>query len=138
VFSLGTFNGGHPLMADVTTLNSKYQNIGGPAAGATQVAATSSLYSLVAYRPTSGGHTTVGVTAYVGDSAFQSGDWGKVTVNAANWLHNCQVGGTPTPTPSPTCTVGPWQLVATMPTYLLGAAGASDGKYFYVAGGYTF
>ena len=53
-------------MAGVTTLNSNFQNIVTLAAGATEVAAASNSNSLVAYRPVSGGHTTVGVTAYVG------------------------------------------------------------------------
>ena len=99
-FTLGTFNGGHPLMAGVTSLNSDFQNIVTPAAGATEVAATNLATSLVAFRPVSGGHTTVGVTAYVGADATQSGDWGKVIVNAGNWL--CGGGGTPTPTPTAT------------------------------------
>jgi hypothetical protein len=95
-FTLGTFNGGHPLMAGVTSLNSDFQNIVTPAAGATEVAATNLATSLVAFRPVTGGHTTVGVTAYVGFDATPSGDWGKVVVNAGNWL--CGGGGTPTPT----------------------------------------
>ena len=110
-FSLGTFNAGHPLMAGVTTLNSNFANIVTLAAGATEVAANNLGNSLVAYRPVSGGHTTVGVTAYVGAAATQSGHWGRVIVNAGNWLANCQ-GGSPTPTAtatatptgSPTCT----------------------------------
>jgi len=99
-FSLGTFNAAHPLMAGVTGLNSNFQNLVTPAAGATEVAATSLSTSLVAFRPVSGGHTTVGVTAYVGPESTQSGDWGRVIVNAGNWLRNCQ-GVTPTPTPTP-------------------------------------
>src|SRR5262245_32781686 len=87
-FTLGTHNPGHPLMAGVTTLNSDFQNVVTPAAGATEVAQNSLGQSLVAYRPVSGGHTTVGVTAYVGAAATQSGDWGKVIVNAGNWLAN--------------------------------------------------
>ena len=49
-------------------------------------------------------------------------------------------GGTPTPTPTgtPGCTLNPWQEVAAMPTDLYGAAGASDGTFFYAAGGYSF
>ena len=66
-----------------------------PAAGATQVAAEQLGNSLVAYRPVSGGHTTVGVTAYVGADSTQSGDWGKVIVNAGRWL-----GGSCAPVPS--------------------------------------
>ena len=85
-FTLGTHNAGHPLMAGVTTLNSDFANIVTLAAGATEVAQNNLGNSLVAYRPVSGGHTTVGVTAYVGAAATQSGDWGKVIVNAGNWL----------------------------------------------------
>ena len=33
---------------------------------------------------------------------------------------------------------GPWTPVANMPVDLYGAAGASDGTYFYAAGGYSF
>ncbi len=106
-FTLGTFNGGHPLMAGVTSLNSDFQNIVTPAAGATEVAATNLATSLVAFRPVSGGHTTVGVTAYVGADATQSGDWGKVIVNAGNWLGNCQGSPTPTPTATATATATP-------------------------------
>jgi N-acetylneuraminic acid mutarotase len=52
---------------------------------------------------------------------------------------SCAGGGTPTPTPSGTpCTTSPWQPVADMPTDLYGAAGASDGTFFYAAGGYSF
>ena len=105
-FSLGTFNAGHPLMAGVTTLNSNFLNIVTPAAGATEVAQDNFGESLVAFRPVSGGHTTVGVTAYVGVDATQNGDWGKVIVNAGNWLANCQ-GGTPTPTATATPTGTP-------------------------------
>src|SRR5207249_985681 len=47
-----------------------------------------------------------------------------------------------TPSPTPTCqpggTPGPWQNVANMPTDLYGAAGASNGTFFYAAGGYSF
>jgi len=107
VFSLGAFNAGHPLMAGVTALNSNFQNIVTLAAGATEVAATDLNTSLVAFRPVSGGHTTVGVTAYVGTESAQSGDWGKVIVNAGNWLRNCGGGATPTPTPTATATATP-------------------------------
>ena len=95
-FSLGTFNAGHPLMAGVTMLNSDFENVVFPAAGATEVAQDNFADSLVAYRPVSGGHTTVGVTAYVGSDATQSGDWGKVIVNAGRWLISGPCG-----TPSP-------------------------------------
>jgi hypothetical protein len=103
-FTLGTFNAGHPLMAGVTSLNSDFQNVVTPNVAATEVAATSLATSLVAFRPVSGGHTTVGVTAYVGAAATQSGDWGTVIVNAGRWLLPC---GTPSPTPTATATVTP-------------------------------
>src|SRR5437870_3363069 len=44
----------------------------------------------------------------------------------------------PTPTPTASPCEGPSQLVASMPIDLYGAAGASDGTYFYAAGGYSF
>src|SRR4029077_13805302 len=99
-FSLGTHNAGHPLMVGVTMLNSDFENLVIPAAGATEVAQDNFGDSLVAYRPVGGGHTTVGVPAYVGADATQSGDCVKVIVNAGNWLHVC--GATPTPTPTGT------------------------------------
>jgi hypothetical protein len=102
-FTLGTHNAAHPLMAGVTMLNSDFANIVTPAAGAIEVAQNNLGESLVAYRPVSGGHTTVAVTAYVGFDATQSGDWGKVIVNAGNSLINCQ-GPTPTSTPTATAT----------------------------------
>src|SRR5215475_351239 len=39
-------------------------------------------------------------------------------------------------TGTPSCTPSAWQDVANMPTDLYGAAGASDGTFFYAAGGY--
>jgi len=120
-FMLGPHNAGHPLMAGVTTLNSNIANIVTLASGAAEVAQNSLGLgeSLVAYRPVSGGHTTVGVTAYVGALAVQSGDWGKVIVNAGNWLNNCQ-GGTPTPTAtaSPTPTPTPTGMPGCTPRWL--------------------
>ena len=105
-FSLGAFNAGHPLMTGVATLNSVFANVVTPNAAATEVAQNNLGESLVAYRPVDT-HTTVGVTAYVGSAAIQSGDWGKVIVNAGNWLLNCQGSPTPTPTPSATPTATP-------------------------------
>jgi len=103
-FGLGTHNAGHPLMAGVTTLNSNFGNIVTPNAAATEVAQNTLGESLVAYRPV-GSHTTVGVTAYVGFDSTQSGDWGKVIVNAGNWLLGCGgVSPTPTATFTPTAT----------------------------------
>ena len=105
-FSFGAFNAGHPLMVGVATLNSDFANVVTPNAAATEVAQNSLGESLVAYRPVDT-HTTVGVTAYVGTAAIQSGDWGKVIVNAGNWLLNCQGSPIPTPTPSATPTATP-------------------------------
>jgi hypothetical protein len=58
-FTLGTFNAGHPLMAGVATLNSGFADNVTLAAGATEVAQTNFGTSLVAFRPVSGGHTTL-------------------------------------------------------------------------------
>jgi hypothetical protein len=107
-FSLGDFDTGHPLMAGVTALNSNFANIVTPNPAATEVAQNNLGESLVAFRPV-GTQTTIGVTAYVGGAAKESGDWGKVVVNAGNWLLNCQASPSPTPTPSatPTATSSP-------------------------------
>ena len=112
-FSLGTFNAGHPLMVGVATLNSDFANVVTPNAAATEVAQNSLGESLVAYRPV-GNHTTVGVTAYVGSAAIQIGDWGKVIVNAGNWLRNCQ--GSPTPTATAAATFTPTATATFTPT----------------------
>lgn len=128
-FTLGTFDPSHPLMAGVTALNSTEANFVEPLA-AIEVGQMDNGNSLVSFRPVSGGHTTIGVTAYVGDYALQSGDWGRVVVNAGTWLYNCLPGATPTPTP--TCE---WQFASSMPVDNYGAAGVSDGTYFYAAGG---
>lgn len=106
-FTLGTFNAGHPLMVGVTELNSNFQNVVTPAPGATEVAAASNGNSLVAYRLVGGSHTTVGITAFLGIFANQSGDWGRVIVNAGNWLGNNGCGPTPTPTSTATPTTTP-------------------------------
>src|SRR5262249_18496743 len=100
------FDAGHPLMAGVTALNSIFANIVTPNPAATEVAQNNLGESLVAFRPV-GTQTTVGVTAYVGGAATQSGDWGKIVVNAGNWLLTCQPSPTPTPTPSDTPTATP-------------------------------
>ena len=114
-FSLGAFNAGHPLMVGVAILNSDFANVVTPNAAATEVAQNSLGESLVAYRPVDT-HTTVGVTAYVGSAAKESGDWGKVVVNAGNWLLNCQGTPTPTPTPSATPTATPNPTPSVTPT----------------------
>jgi hypothetical protein len=105
-FTLGTFNAEHPLMAGVSELNSDFQNIVTPAPGATEVAAASNDNSLVAYRQV-GSSTTVGITAFLGVVANQSGHWGRVIVNAGNWLGNNGCGPTPTPTSTATPAVTP-------------------------------
>jgi N-acetylneuraminic acid mutarotase len=137
-FTLGTHNAGHPLMAGVTTLNSNFADIVTLAAGATEVAANNLGESLVAYRPV-GGHTTVGVTAYVGFDATQSGDWGKVIVNAGNWLANCQ-GGTPTPTatatPTGSCTPA-WQNEPPLGTARRNPATVVVGSNLYAITGFN-
>jgi len=114
-FSLGAFDAGHPLMAGVTTLNSIFANIVTPDPAATEVAQNNLGESLVAFRPV-GTQTTVGVTAYVGSAATQSGDWGKVVVNAGNWLLTCQASPTPTPSATPTATFSPTPTVTPSPT----------------------
>jgi len=72
-FSLGAFNAGHPLMAGVTALNSIFANIVTPNPAATEVAQNNLGESLVGFRPV-GTQTTIGVTAYVGTAATESGD----------------------------------------------------------------
>jgi hypothetical protein len=114
-FSLGAFDAGHPLMAGVTTLNSIFANIVTPNPAATEVAQNNLGESLVAFRPV-GTQTTIGVTAYVGTAATESGDWGKVVVNAGNWLLTCQASPTPTPTPSATPTATPTSTPSVSPT----------------------
>jgi hypothetical protein len=105
-FTLGTHDSSHPLMAGVTTLSSNFQNVVTPASGATEVAAASNGNSLVAYRNVSGGHTTVGVTAYVGANATETGDWGRVVANAGKWLCPAQPSTPTTPTTPPTPSSG--------------------------------
>src|SRR5215470_10961065 len=71
----------------------RYTFLGVPsiAAGATEVAQMNIGGHLVVFWAVSGGHTTIGA------QATQSGDWGKVIVNAGNWLLNCRASPTPTP-----------------------------------------
>jgi subtilisin-like proprotein convertase family protein len=111
-FTLGAYNAGHPLMAGVTALASDYQNVVTLAAGATQVAAASNGNSLIAYRPV-GGRTTVGVTAYIGASSTQSGQWARVIANAGRWLAPPPCAGTATSTVAPTGTNTPVPPTAT-------------------------
>lgn len=132
-FSLGAHVAEHPLMAGVTALNGDRTNITNLEAGATTVAWMNTNPELVAYRAVSGHHATVGNTQYIGFDAVQSGDWGRMIVNAGRWLRPC---GTPTPTPTPTCTPGPlWQVKDPMPYLALAPFVVSDGTFFYVGGG---
>jgi len=92
---------GHPLMAGVTTLTFTGRQVETLAPGATRVASIlPGGDPLVAYRPVSGGHTTIGITAYL--TGNHTGDWGKLIVNAGRWLRSCRA--TPTPTSTPTAT----------------------------------
>jgi N-acetylneuraminic acid mutarotase len=68
-----------------------------------------------------------------------------VSVSHAGWRVDnvsvfCPAPASPTPTPSgtPICTPAPWQEQAAMPIDLYGAGGASDGTFYYSAGGYSF
>ena len=73
-------------MAGVTTLNFSSLQVTTLAPGATKVASVlPGGDPLIASRPVSGGHTTVGITAYLGSSNF-SGDWARLIVNAGRWL----------------------------------------------------
>jgi hypothetical protein len=99
----------HPLMAGVTTLQFNSMLAGSLPPGAAKVAtapSTAAGEALVAYRSVSLGHTTVGITAYLGNDNH-SGDWGRVIVNAARWLRPCRQAPTPAPTPTPTPTATP-------------------------------
>ena len=102
--SLGTFNAGHPLMQGVTALNADDSNDAVLASGATQIAAWNTGNPLIAVK-TQSGHTSVGITAYLGDFATHSGNFALVIANAGRWL-GASPCGTPTPTPTPTCTPG--------------------------------
>jgi hypothetical protein len=90
----------HPLMANVTTLGCTLLEIVTLPQGATTlVSALPGSTPLVAYRSVSGGHTTVGIAAFLGYTGDQTGQWGTLIVNAARWLRPC-----PRPTPTPTAT----------------------------------
>ncbi len=108
-FFLGDFDADHPLMAGVSILRGTFMNLVPVAAGSLNVAQTYGFgFPLIAARPVSGGHTTVGISACLGAAlpVVQGGDWGKVIVNAGKWLL-CSVGGTPTPTPTATASATP-------------------------------
>ncbi|MEP7014722.1 MAG: kelch repeat-containing protein [Verrucomicrobiota bacterium] len=82
--TLGTFTAGHPLMQGVSSLNASDRSNVSVAGGATQVAAWNDSIPLLAYKG-----RAVGVSAYVGDgggSGIWSGDYGRVILNAGNFL----------------------------------------------------
>ena len=80
--SLGSFSAGSPLMLGVNDLNAYFRLNLTPAAGAVQVATWSDGQALIAYKG-----RAVGINAYLGDySDTWSGDFGRVIVNAGNWL----------------------------------------------------
>src|SRR6266446_386350 len=91
-------------------------------------------------------NTIVSLASYEGQTirikflVHEAGD-GFLTGMYVDDAHVTVSCGSPTPTPSstptPTCPA-PWAEVAPMPVDLYGAAGASDGAYFYAAGGYSF
>jgi hypothetical protein len=136
---LGTYDNTHPLMQgiDPGSLCAFFRHTLALTAGAVSVAEYQDAEHLCAYN-VHNGHTGVGINAYVGDKAGSwSGPFGRVVVNAGRWVGNCGGGGG-TPTPTPSCSPGPWQEQAAMPLDLYGAGGASDGTFFYAAGGYSF
>jgi N-acetylneuraminic acid mutarotase len=80
--SLGSFSTGSPLMLGVNDLNAYFRLSLTPSAGAVQVATWSDGQALIAYKG-----RAVGINAYLGDySDNWSGDFGRVIVNAGNWL----------------------------------------------------
>ena len=80
--SLGSFSAGSPLMLGVNDLNAYFRLSLSPSAGAVQVATWSDGQALIAYKG-----RAVGINAYLGDfSGNWSGDFGRVIVNAGNWL----------------------------------------------------
>src|SRR5207244_3971484 len=148
---LGTYNTSHPLMQGISagSLCAFFRHTLTLSPGAVSVAMYQDSQQLCAYK-TNNGHTGVGINAYLGENPMNfSGPFGRVIVNAGRWLISAPCG-TPTPTPtaspsatatptgSPSCTPSAWQNVANMPTDLYGAAGASNGTFFYAAGGYSF
>ena len=93
--TLGSYDPTHPLMAGVDTLNAIVRVELTPAPGAAEVAAYSDGTSAVAYK-TTGAQTSVGLSAYLGDTFNRgTGDYALVIANAAEWL---LAGGCPTAT----------------------------------------
>src|SRR5207237_1020749 len=91
-----------PLCTGVSALNASDTNDATLSSGAVLAATWNTGQPLIAYK-TVGGHTSVGVTAYVGDNPIGtwSGDFAKVIVNAGRFLLPCP---SPTPTATPTAT----------------------------------
>jgi len=144
---LGTYDTSHPLMQGISagSLCAFFRHTLTLSSGAVSVAMYQDNQQLCAYK-TNNGHTGVGINAYLGQNPMNfSGLFGRVIVNAGRWLISGPCG-TPSPTPtatatptgSPSCTPSAWQNRANMPTDLYGAAGASNGTFFYAAGGYSF
>ena len=80
--TLGSFVSGHPLMIGVDTLNAYFRSTTTLAPGAAQVATWSDGQPLIASKG-----RAVGINAYPGDYSKQwNGDFGRVIVNAGNWL----------------------------------------------------
>jgi N-acetylneuraminic acid mutarotase len=90
---------------------------------------------------------TVDMSPYAGQTVrieylVHTDDFGDLTGMYVDDVTMCAAGPTPSPTPTPSgtpiCTLGPWQEQAPMPVDLYGAGGASDGTFYYSAGGYSF
>jgi len=114
-FQVSVDNPGHPLMEGVTTLTVGARQVTTLAPGATQVASIlPGGEPLLAYQSVAGGHTTVGITAYLGYT--HGADWGKLIVNAGRWLRPCRITPTPTPTATPTATATATATATPAPT----------------------
>src|SRR5262249_10656592 len=74
-----------PLMTGVTSLGTTSGDDATLTTGAVLVAAGNTGQPLVSTK-TVNGHTSVGLTAYLGDLSTHSGDWARVIVNAGRWL----------------------------------------------------
>jgi hypothetical protein len=79
--TLGEFDASSPLMQGVTALTSTDNTEPALAPGATLVAKWSDGRNLIAYKG-----RVVSVSAYVGDEAPWSGDYGRLTINGLRWL----------------------------------------------------
>lgn len=79
--TLGEFNASSPLMQGVTTLQSSWNTEAELAPGATLVAKWSDGRNLLAFKG-----RVASATAYLGDEAVWSGDYGRMTINALRTL----------------------------------------------------